>query len=111
MAHDTKTGLPIDRNANPIQVLAVEDTVNVTATGTAVGATALPSGTQVAMLSADQPVWIKFGGASVSITAAEAGAILLPGGGVTIRLESGDTHFNAIRAGTTNAITSVAKLV
>lgn len=111
MAYDTATGLPIDRNANPIQVLAVENTVNVTATGTAVGATALPSDTQVVMISADQPVWVKFGGGSVSIVAAEAGAILVPGGGVTIRIGSDDTHFNAIRAGTTNALTSVAKLV
>lgn len=107
---DTDTDLAYDRNGSAVQVLEVETTVNISTTGVASNNNALPSGSQIVMVSATEGVWIKFGASGVTITAEEAGAILIPGGGVTIHLKSTDTHFAAIRVSTDGKL-SVAKLV
>ena len=103
--------LPSDRDAQPIPVLRSADSINGTASGVADNDNALPSGTQIVMVSATESVWIKFGGSGVTVSAAEAGAILIPGGGVTLSLNSTETHVAFIRAGLNDATVSFSKMV
>jgi hypothetical protein len=103
--------MPADKNAQSIQVLRVETSINVSFTATPDDNNALTTGTQVVMISTTEAVWVKFGASGVTVTAAVAGAILIPGGGVSLRVAQTDTHFAVVRAGTTNGIISIAKLV
>ncbi len=111
MSHNIDAEMPADRNSQSIQILAVENTVNVSFTATPLDSQALTSGSEAVMMSATEPVWVRFGVGSASVTAAQAGAILLPGGGVSIKLNSGETHFAVVRASSNNGEFSIAKLI
>ncbi len=112
MSGEVKVQFPADKGGARVQVLQVESASNsATVTVTALGATALPSGVEVALLVATAPVWIKFGTAGVTITAAESGALLVPAGALYMRVPSTATHYNAIRATGTDAALCVAKVV
>jgi len=110
VSHDIDAGLPTDRDAQPIQILAVQNTVNVSFTATPTNDQVLTPGAQAVMISATEPVWVQFGADGVTVTASQAGAILLPGGGVSLKLNPGDTHFAVVRAGSVNGEFSVARL-
>jgi hypothetical protein len=103
--------MPADRNAQIIQVLRSETTVNLAYSATANNNNALPSGSRVVMVSSIYPVWIKFGASGVAIVAGEAGAILIPGGGVSIAVTEEETHVAVIRADVTDGTACFAKLV
>jgi hypothetical protein len=102
--------MPTDRDSAPIQVLRSADSVNGTASATATDNVALPAGTQVVMVSCTEAAWIEFGASGVAITAAEAGAILIPGGGVVLSLNASETHVAYIRATANDAVISFSKM-
>ena len=102
--------LPADIDSIPIQVLRVAGSTNLAYSVAANNNNALPSGTEVVMVSTIEPIWVKFGASGVTISAGESGAILIPGGGVSLALNPTDTHVALIRAGTVDGTASFCKM-
>jgi hypothetical protein len=111
MSHDVKAGMPTDRNSAPIQVLQVEDTVNQAFNATPANGVAVPSGSEIVMVSTTAACWVIFGTSGITVTAAVNGAILVPGGGVSLKVPEGTTHFAVVRASADDGTISVGKLI
>jgi len=111
MPKNIEAQMPADRDSQVIQVLRSETTVNLAYTAAANDNNALPSGARVVMVSTIYPIWIKFGASGVTTVAGEAGALLIPGGGVSLAVSEEETHVAIIRADTTDGTACFAKLV
>lgn len=104
--------LSYDKDSNAIQAMNVVDTVAVASVTTAPdNQNALPAGTRLVQISTINPIWIQFGGSGVTVTAASNGAILVPGGGLVLRLTEDETHFAVVAATTEATPVCCAKLV
>jgi len=103
--------LPQDKDSAPIQVMRPTTNHNGTATTTPSNGNALPTGTQIVMVSATEAVWVKFGASGDTVTAGDTGAVLIPGGGVSLTLLPEQTHVSYVRAGASNSIVSFSKMV
>lgn len=108
---DVTVKLVTDKDAAPIQVLKADSNVNGTASATPSNNNALPSDSQVIMLSTTGACWVKFGPSGVTISAGDTGAVLIPGGGVTLALDEEDTHVAWVRASADDVLVSVSRMV
>lgn len=108
---DVTVKLVTDKDAAPIQVLKADANVNGTASATPTNNTALPSNSQVVMVSTTAACWVKFGPSGVTVSAGDTGAILVPGGGVTLALDEEDTHTAWVRASSDDALVSISRMV
>lgn len=106
------TTLPIDRNAQPVQVMVGTGTrVVVTASGTALAATALPD-TGVAKafyVRCTDYIWLVFGDNSVAATSDADSILCPPGEGVYVQLAQ-PTHFSVLRVGASDVTVQIESI-
>lgn len=90
--------LPIDRNGREVQVLKGSGTrVNLTA-GVASSNTTIPSGAQVVFVRCTDHIWLNWGTAGVTASAANT-SLLHPAGESVQIIPAGTTHVAVLRVG------------
>lgn len=100
--------LPIDRNGREIQVLRGSGSrANLTA-GATTSNVALPTGAQIVFIRATDHVWINFGTAGVTASAANTSQLHPAGESVAI-VPTGATHFAALRVGASDVPVQIEK--
>lgn len=110
----SKPKMPTDANDNPIPALGFKDQANQTIPATAASArntTDFQSSTKVILLTSTVPVFIRFGGSTITATSSDA---YLPAGSCYIAInqdaESMVTRIAVIRADTTDGTVYVSEM-
>lgn len=110
MSNYTKSVLPVDANARPIQVLSPDETTVATfALATTSNPTALPTGAEIVEVAVTGNCKFAFGTSGVNATVGNV-RILTPGV-YTYHVPKGADHFDAVTVGGSTGNISVAKMV